>query len=393
MTDFIRIRDRPLLNPSNTNSDTLYVRGISRNVKSFELQNLLSVVECPVEVDFSTREDSVKHAGISGQVWAKYSTTEAAKKTMLKLHNYYFFGVYLSVKFEFGIDPITNVRILDNTNFHSNVIRCIAKRNSNNKTNISNKFDYSSKSIVVNNTDYPFPTGLYLTRIIQLISKYAMLMPINEGDTYCKSLMKLVTSSMLFTNNMGNNQSYAKEITEGMSMVDAIERVLKQCDWMNYAIDTCTSKVHVFVLGDGIYPLCAALIALHFKYNHWEYYSIDPILQPISIDDELDNNLKNSFHQFVGLSQDFVLPRMSNDDIMIIVACHSHAPLQEFWDRPVSCKKIAISMNCCANYCILYNSCNDCHSGKKPLLDPLIVFDDFEVYSPKRTVRIYVDNA
>ena len=106
MDSLTRLRDRPQLNALKTNSDTLYIRGISRNVENTDLHLLLSIVDAPLEVDFSTRGENVKHAGISGQVWAKYASPQLAKKTMLKLHNYYYYGVYLSVKYEFGLDPL-----------------------------------------------------------------------------------------------------------------------------------------------------------------------------------------------------------------------------------------------------------------------------------------------
>jgi len=76
--------------------------------------------------------------------------------------------------------------------------------------------------------------------------------------------------------------------------------------------------------------------------------------------------------------------------INMIISCHSHAPLQEFWDRlhsdhiHIKCKmkKIAITMACCSNYAELNDD-----------ILPILEFDDFEVYSPKRRVKIYYDDT
>ena len=61
--------------------------------------------------------------------------------------------------------------------------------------------------------------------------------------------------------------------------------------------------------------------------------------------------------------------------LSIVVACHSHAPLKEFWDR-VPEPKIAVTLPCCENYCDL---------GMRPTFQ----YDDFEIFSPKRRIRIY----
>ena len=86
---------------------------------------------------------------------------------------------------------------------------------------------------------------------------------------------------------------------------------------------------------------------------------------------------------------------LSSNMINIVISCHSHAPLQEFWDRlhinsssddnNINKKrrmtKIAITMACCSNYAELNED-----------FLPVLEFDDFEVYSPKRRVKIYFDD-
>eukprot|EP00392_Amoebophrya_sp_AT5.2_P011483 g11562.t1 len=61
--------------------------------------------------------------------------------------------------------------------------------------------------------------------------------------------------------------------------------------------------------------------------------------------------------------------------LSIVVACHSHAPLKEFWGR-VPGPKICATLPCCEHYSDL---------GRTPDLQ----YDDFEVFTPKRRVRLY----
>lgn len=65
------------------------------------------------------------------------------------------------------------------------------------------------------------------------------------------------------------------------------------------------------------------------------------------------------------------------ENLSIVVACHSHAPLKEFWRR-VPAPRLAITLPCCENFSDL---------GRKPTFQ----YDDFEIFTPKRRVRIYGD--
>jgi hypothetical protein len=60
----------------------------------------------------------------------------------------------------------------------------------------------------------------------------------------------------------------------------------------------------------------------------------------------------------------------------IVVACHSHAPLQEFWDR-VPAPKLCVAMPCCGKTWSVLS------------VDPVLEYEDFEVLSPKRKISIY----
>ncbi len=213
-----------------------------------------------------------------------------------------------------------------------------------------------------------------------------------------------------------------------------------------------TNQVRVYVLGDGKCPLCAAALCLHLP-GHYSYYSVDPLMMPmyscqlaqsetseqIIVPCEHFGAYRNRFFAVALMSQDFNVPVLgtknneedSNDPktLSIVVSCHSHAPLQEFWER-LQGPKIAITMACCADYAAL-NAHNNGEkddlstnvldeadvkmtgdssiavpiepavskrAGKRgkgglnrqPLV-PILEFDDFEVYSPKRAVKLYFD--
>ena len=108
------------------------------------------------------------------------------------------------------------------------------------------------------------------------------------------------------------------------------------------------SHVTVYVLGDGIRPLCAAAICLHIPSQYeWRYVSIDPLM---SVDDLELGTYSNCFQTVRGYSQDYPLPSPSGSAFLataaasplsIVIACHSHAPVAEFWDR-ITSPKIAI---------------------------------------------------
>jgi hypothetical protein len=234
-------------------------------------------------------------------------------------------------------------------------------------------------------------------------------------------------------------------------------------------------EVVVYVLGDGKRPLCAAALALHLP-AHFKYYSIDPIMDPTycSIPDASAGpdswpaprftpspklgSYGDRMFPIAAYSQDFVVPApapapaaaptptpaptgaclstlgplhsasigidetvrassiSTGSRLSIVVSCHSHAPLQEFWDR-VQAPKLAITMACCAGFAELCCSVADTKapsSSSTPStvaagdttgvdggiekaiptmpLQPALEFDDFEVYSPKRHIKLYIES-
>lgn len=188
-------------------------------------------------------------------------------------------------------------------------------------------------------------------------------------------------------------------------MVDATDRAIKLVLGEEPA---ALSRVTVYSLGDGKRPLSAAALCLHMP-SSWKYVSIDPLLEVDAVD---LGEYGDRFSLFRGQSQDFDLShtRMENtttttttatatktsitppatetqeikspSSLAIVIALHSHAPLSEFWTR-LGGKKVAITCECCAEYSELHSV------GESPIME----FDDFEVYSPKRRVKIYSSSS
>ena len=418
-------------------------------------------------------------------------------------------GVCVSAKFELGVDT-DGKRIVD-SNSHHTIKRHISYRKGSAPCGAMPcpqqlaGVSYTHKSLFCGNIEYPFPSGLYLSRVIQLTN---ILPPSNK-------ILRIVTGHDQDTSKGSSKSSshYAKEITEGMAMADAVERAVRMVCGECHNIYTChrtrlsqvhptpadtshhhsktpyfqrcycnsmlsaegcdtiplasendidatgdsvcgngengtlprTDRAHVYVVGDGVTPLSAACIALHMwpyvepaSAESWRFVSIDPLLAlttqdfiPLHVPQQTDTlaiplditpdmhlsvqgnilsaqgnissdnmiasvqssapTVTTPFCLYKGLSQEYHVENPSYDDsngqrdsnaLSIVVACHSHAPLQEFWDR-VASPKIAITMACCAQYCHLETGPNS------EATQLLCEFDDFEVYSPKRRVCIY----
>jgi len=526
----MQLKDRPSKTPNGEGSDTVYIRGFPRTETDENVLKSLSAFDSPVEYDLTARPKS-------GEVWARYKDANAACSTIQKLHHTSVNGSILSVKYELGLDE-SGKRIVDRSS-HTTVIRRIGARKEGEETsakkqkvaktcvlcvstgiksttgycNCTSKkqtstgsagntstatgpgVSYTSNSICVNEMEYPFPSGMYLTRVIELTNRlqtsFAYATPITDGSSDPINTTRTESANPLLailtdTKSMGNK--YGKEISEAMAMVDAVQRAISllppefksvatgthnptthTAHTMSSDIFGCngkpasqastrqsttsvTNQVRVYVLGDGKRPLCAAALCLHLP-GHYSYYSVDPLMMPmyscqitqsetseqIIVPCEHFGAYQNRFFALALMSQDFKVPVLGTNNnegdstnttqsLSIVVSCHSHAPLQEFWER-LQGPKIAITMACCADYGALYahnsgekddlstnvldeadvkmagdtitvstNPAVTKRAGKRgkdglnrqPLV-PILEFDDFEVYSPKRAVKIYFD--
>jgi len=431
------IKDCPgFISDDGLKTQTLYIRGVTKTCTFEDIVDKISVVAVPIDTII---ESSNTH------IWAQYDSIQTADDTLDRLHQLYWRGKYLAVKFELGINAkgeripskypgnkflIRHVRPV-NQSAEAGLTAIDRVRtepeNGTRKDKKSKKkgcapapVTYNSRSISVGEIDYPFPTGAYSARVLAVVS-----------DTLTRSLAAEATPPPPLLHVLTDQRGYArthmyvKELSEAMAMVDGLQRALNMLKISNEALRT--RGVRVFCLGDGASCLCGACISVFYPLLNAEIYSIDPILlecadssSPVHRDELGNFRLSNadipgisatavdslgSFHRVPMMSQAFTIPLAptlaATTPLDVVIACHSHAPLEEFWGRLTSfagvCNdsstkgaenssatgrvwsKVAISMNCCAQYCIL------------PALTPLQTYDDFEVYSPKRTVRIYAE--
>lgn len=307
----------------------VYVRGISKIVTLDDIRTHFAACGNISKITFS-------ESPRQGFCWVAYESAESAQAAVLSLHHSKLGNVTISVRFEFG-------RMADGsfTAQPSPVLRRSIDSNANASVT------YTSRGLMVNNSCYPIPTGQYLLQLLQLRHN-------NANPTLLQYFDILL--------NQPNSSKQNKELTEVMAMVNALKTLLHRGS-VNF---TSAAEYTVYVLADGQTPLTAAAIALYFPSLRF-IYSIDPLLSSYS--SRLDR-----ITCVPKLSQEFQVPATST--ISIVIACHSHAPLQEFWDR-VSTPKVAVTMPCCST---AYSALD---------VSPVDVYDDFEVYSPKRKVYLY----
>mmetsp|Transcript_34718 Transcript_34718/g.50972 ORF Transcript_34718/g.50972 Transcript_34718/m.50972 type:complete len:404 (+) Transcript_34718:256-1467(+) len=380
-------------------SEVLYLTGVPKSLPDDTVREILSASRKPVEVDTSLR----RHPRHGGRVWARYASpadaaaaAEAVRTATASLH-----GATLGCRFELGLDEASGQRAVSRIN-HNTIIRRIDVRRGSNgvaaprkrkapitsqdgqsrcasqqctaatsssvmsSPELSSTASYSSKSISVGGVEYPFPSGLYLSRLIGTLQTWP-----HEDE-----LVKMVSD----VQGMGNR--HAKEMSEAMAVVDAVQRAIKRC--LHVQCESLQGCTRVFVVGDGKVPLGAATLALHFprtRFPQWSFVSIDPLLgDGVHIEKQRKIRSAHNLTLFSGMSQDYNITRDDSVHTDIVVACHSHAPLEEFWqrlDRVARTPPIAVVLPCCADFSNL------------PSKDLVMAFEDFEVYSPKRTVKIY----
>ena len=356
---------------------SIFVTGICKRVKLSDI------------IEHFTSQGEIESVDVcnnnKGICFIMYKTTESAKNAILNLNHTFLFGIVLSVKPYLKKNVETNNEGVSIPRKPMN--RDITKeptRRESTRTAKPVSVVYSNSSLLVNETIYPIPTGVYLMKFI-----YAM----REAKSGYAKLISLITSQNLFGN------SHAKEISESMACVNGFKKILskKQINIENY------DQMNVYVVGDGVFPLTALIFMLFFQNpNFKKFYSIDPLL---CFDLNLLENetLSQKIVIVPTLSQSFKVPDISPSPINesssstgsipinlsdkrmclnIVIACHSHAPLQEFYSRlPDTYPKCCVSLPCC---------------GKTwSLLDESLLleeYDDYEIFSAKRKVYLYYSN-
>ena len=376
----------------------LYVRGVNRHTTAESLRAHFSSIGEVKRVELSENPRQ-------GFGWVSYQDVNTALTAIRELHHSNLNGSVISVRFEIGTGREPSQPKVVNSTCIPRHIRDTApaapskKQRKGGDANVS----YVGKGILVNGTEYPTTQGVYLMKLLNL----------------CKSSMignRQPLVDALLGARHGNMQ--AKELSESMAMVNAVEKLGHMCglDWKN------NENVNVYVLADGLMP--STSIAMCLFYPLWKFTSIDPIMnydpaelgdfsskiscvRSMSQDFKLDGTESQSSRNSLTTADDrsaaaqylpcFITGEalapgdqsyssikwaalsasvLSRGPINIVIACHSHAPLQEFWDR-VPAPKFCVSMPCCGK---LWSHLDQA---------PVAVYDDYEVFSPKRKIYLY----
>ena len=414
----------------------IYLTGIDKQTDEPELVELFSIggTTNPIEIDAS--EVSFQKGG--GRAWALYSTSQDAKKAVDALHGKSVRGCSLCARLEWGVQK-DGKRITDKTT-HTAILRGIQRRRGtpkkaqagnettkstkqkkkksngsrkkrphridpSNDTGSSSEYvaTYSHNSISIGEIEYPFPSGIYSTKLIQRLS--SMLgRGYDEEDELQKQqreqdekLLRLLSDVSII--GCGSMNRYAKEVSEAFAMVDALERGIKMT--FGVGVSDLPHSVTCYCLGDGKYPIGAAAFELFLPKQSnsngksWKYIAIDPLLpkpeesssqvsKSSANGDKSTANATSMYHDkielFSGLSQYFSIENTSGSEdcpvLSIAIACHSHAPLEEFWERMPK-PKLCVALPCCAQF------------SELPKETPILEYDNFEIYSAKRRIKIF----
>lgn len=159
----------------------------------------------------------------------------------------------------------------------------------------------------------------------------------------------------------------AKEITESFAAYNAVRSLRPRPDLRDRTV--------VVDVGAGHHPRTACTFAFR---SRWRAVAVDPLMRarwvargPIRVDrltcirDRIEN---------------VVIDRQPGEDTAIIVAVHSHAPLEA---AVASCKAfdriIVVAIECCRDQTLD--------------VPPDYSYDDDGIWSPKRTVQVWRDVA
>jgi len=151
-----------------------------------------------------------------------------------------------------------------------------------------------------------------------------------------------------------------KEMTESAAVIWALRHRARR-----FAFDLQDPTIRAFCVGDGKTPRTGAMLAFRSK---WHVVSIDPLLKgrttwPVARLACAGKKIED-FGPVKGL------------DKAVIVAVHSHAPLQEAVNRIQARHRLVIAIPCCVKQGI---------EGVKPVLE----YVDDGIWSPKNKVKIW----
>lgn len=158
----------------------------------------------------------------------------------------------------------------------------------------------------------------------------------------------------------------AKEITESWGMLEAAKKYVPNLN-----------ESSVIVVGDGCSPRTGALFAYYTKAN---VISVDP---NFNMDHWIDHQEKQTsigfapqrLHVFKEKIEDKLWHIYS--ETVVVVWPHSHANMNAARLTGKYSKRIDIAMPCCVPI------------PKAWMVKPHIVFDDYHILSPKRTIHVW----
>ena len=346
----------------------IFVRGINKKATRESIIHHFSSFLPPLCVP-SLRWTDTPKSQRTGHCWVTYSKFDHATEAVRLLHHSDLLGTTVSVTLESKIDqdfffPVAHQQ----TSIIQRRVRIANESETSNRIKKQKKassVSYSRNGIMVNGTEFPTPQGIYIRKLL-------------ETRHTCKN-DKIPLFNVVLDNKFGTN--HTKELSESMAMVNALAKLgsMTETSWT----DNASFRTRVFVLGDGKVPFTAATMAIYMP-SSWTYVSIDPIMH-FDVSGELGELYSSIIDVHAMKSEEYVISddAKSNEDSecslplrSVVVVCHSHAPLQEFWDR-LSSPKYCIAMPCC--------------KAEWSSLDmtPLCTYDDFEVFSPKRRIHLY----
>lgn len=152
----------------------------------------------------------------------------------------------------------------------------------------------------------------------------------------------------------------AKEITESMSAYHAVFwHILK-----DKTKELGDPSIAVVSVGDGVTPRTAALFAFR---SNWQCFSVDPTMR------EKEYGIKR-LSIFRGRVENFNID-CSNFSAVIILLVHSHATVRASLDRITGTVRHVVAIPCCVPHELPGN--------------PYIGYEDYDMWSPKRTVKVW----
>ena len=183
-------------------SNVLYITGLVTKGRTLE-----EIEEFLTSVDFAHTElnhDATSLGG--GRLWVCYESIDQAQKAQAVLHQQSYKGCTIMCRFELGWDPETGKRLVSRKSIHTTPIRKIDTRrgegkkntNSNDGKNEKNISNYSFKSLSIGQTEFPFPSGLYLGRLLSLVSRWQNQEHYQKNDPIIYLLSNNYTWTVIF---------------------------------------------------------------------------------------------------------------------------------------------------------------------------------------------------